>query len=51
MHASQCPAARQQHGVRRHASHADAPAMFNPLTGPHLLERVEVALPAQRQRP
>jgi len=50
MHASQCPAARQQQGVRRHASRADAPAMFNLLTGPQLLERVEAALPAHRER-
>ena len=50
MHASQCPAARQQQGVRRHASHADAPAMFNLLTGPQLLERVEAALPEHRER-
>jgi hypothetical protein len=32
MHANQRPAARQQQGVRRHASHADAPTMFNLLT-------------------
>jgi hypothetical protein len=38
MHASQCPAARPQQGVRRHASRANAPAMFNLLTGPQLLE-------------
>jgi hypothetical protein len=50
MHASQRPAARQQQGVRRHASRADAPAMFNLLTGPQLLERVEAALPAHRER-
>ena len=50
MHASQRLAARQQQGIRRHASRADAPAMFNLLTGPQLLERVEAVLPAHRER-
>ena len=50
MHASQRPAARQQQRVRRHAGSADAAAMFNLLTGPQLLERVEVALPEHRER-
>ncbi len=50
MHASQRPATRRQQRVRRHAGSADAPALFNLLTGPQLLERVEVALPAHRER-
>ncbi len=50
MHASQRPATRQQQRVRRHAGRADAPAMFNLLTGPQLLERVEAALPEHRER-
>ena len=45
MHASQCPAARQQQGVRRHASRADAPAMFNLLTGPQLLRNSGCGIP------
>lgn len=50
MHASQRAATRQQQRVRRQAGRADAPAMFNLLTGPQLLERVEVALPQHRER-
>jgi hypothetical protein len=50
MHASQRPATRQQQRVRRHAGSADAPAMFNLLNCPQLLEWVEVALPEHRDR-
>jgi hypothetical protein len=50
MHASQRPATGQQQGVRRHASRADAAAMFTLLTGPQLPERVEAALPEHRER-
>lgn len=50
MHASQRPVTRQQQRVRRQAGSADAPALFNLLTGPQLLERVEVALPEHRER-
>ena len=50
MHASQRPATRQQPCVRRHAGSADVPAMFDLLTGPQLLERVEAALPEHRER-
>lgn len=50
MHPSQRPAAGQQRRVQRYAHTADAYAMFNVLTGPHLLDRVEALLPDHRER-
>ncbi len=50
MHPSQRPATRQQQRVRHHAGNTDSYAMFNLLTGPQLLERVEELLPAHRER-
>jgi hypothetical protein len=44
------PGSKARKAVRRHASHADAPAVLNLLTGPQLLERVEAALPEHRER-
>ncbi|EPK5023507.1 TPA: IS4 family transposase [Pseudomonas aeruginosa] len=43
-------AIHQQQRARRHASSADAYAFFNLLTGPELLDRVELLLPAHRER-
>jgi len=45
MHASHRPVSGQQRRVRHHAVNADADTMFNLLTGPRLLERVEALLP------
>ena len=50
MHPNQRPATRQQQRVRHYASSADSYAMFNLLTGPQLLDRVEALLPAHRER-
>jgi hypothetical protein len=46
MHASQRTAQRQQWRVRHRAETTDALTIFNLLTGPHWLERIEAALPA-----
>jgi hypothetical protein len=50
MHPSHRPARGQQRRVRAYAGSADCYAMFNLLTGPHLLDRVEALLPAHRER-
>jgi len=50
MHPSQRPAAGQQQRVRTYADSADSYAMFNLLTGPQLLGRVEELLPDHRER-
>ena len=50
MHPSQRPAKRQQQRVRHYAGNTDSDAMFNLLTGPQLLERVEPLLPEHRER-
>ena len=44
------PTTGQQQRVRHYARNADLYAMFNLLTGPPLLDRVERLLPAHRQR-
>ena len=43
MHPNRRLAAAQQQRVREYAGHADSYAMFNLLTGPQLLDRVEVS--------
>ena len=50
MHASRRPVSGQQRRVRHHAVNADSDALFNRLTGPQLLERVEALLPPHRER-
>ncbi len=50
MHPSQRPATRQQQPVHHYASNTDSDAMFNLLTGPQLLDRVEQLLPEHRER-
>ena len=50
MHASRRPVSGQQRRVRHHAVNADSDTMFNLLTGPRLLERVEASLPEHRER-
>lgn len=50
MHPSHRPARGQQRRVRAYAGSADSYAMFNLLTGPHLLDRVEALLRAHRER-
>ena len=50
MRSSLSPAQQQQRRVQRHAERADAVTMFNLLTGPQLLERVDAALPEHRER-
>lgn len=50
MHPSQRPATEQQKRVGHYASKADSYAMFNLLTGPQLLDRVEHLLPEHRER-
>lgn len=50
MHASRRPVTGQQSRVRHHAVNADADTLFNLLTGPRRLERVEALLPPQRER-
>jgi hypothetical protein len=44
------PATGQQQRVRHYASNSDSYAMFNLLTGPQLLDRVEALLPEHRER-
>ena len=50
MHPSHSPGKGQQRRVREYAGSADSYAMFNLLTGPQLLERVEALLPEHRER-
>ena len=50
MHRSQRAAVQQQRRVRHHAGNTDSQAMFNLLTGPQLLDRVEALLPEHRER-
>lgn len=50
MHPSQRLAKAQQHRVGRDVEKADSYAMFNVLTGPQLLDRVEALLPDHRER-
>jgi hypothetical protein len=50
MHPNQRPATGQQKRVGHYASNADSYAMFNLLTGPQLLGRVEALLPDHRER-
>ena len=50
MHPNHRPATGQQQRIRHHASNADSYAMFNLLTGPQLLDRVEALLPEHRER-
>ena len=50
MHPSQRPAAQQQRRVRHYAGNANSYTMFNLLTGPQLLDRVEALLPDHRER-
>ena len=50
MHPSHRPATGQQRRVREYAGSADSYAMFNLLTGPQLLDRVEALLPEHRER-
>ena len=50
MHPSQRPATGQQQRVSHHVSNADSYAMFNLLTGPQFLDRVEGLLPEHRER-
>jgi hypothetical protein len=50
MHPNRRLAAAQQQRVREYAGHADSYAMFNLLTGPQLLDRVEAVLPEHRER-
>ena len=50
MHPSQRPCERQQQRVRHHLSNTDSYALFNLLTGPQLLDRVEALLPDHRER-
>ena len=50
MYPSQRPSIRQQQRVRHHLSNTDSYAMFNLLTGPQLLDRVEALLPDHRER-
>jgi len=50
MQSSLSRAQQQQRRVQRHAERADAVTLFNLLTGPQLLERVDAALPEHRER-
>ena len=50
LHPSHRPVAGQQQRVRKYAGSADAYAMFNLLTGPQLLDRVEALLPKHGER-
>ena len=50
MNPSQRPGRGQQARVSHHAASADSYALFNLLTGPQLLDRVEAQLPAHRER-
>ena len=50
MHPTQYASAQQQQRVLHHANSADSYAIFNLLTGPQLLDRVESLLPDHRER-
>ncbi len=50
MHPTHRAAARQRQRVQHHAANTDSYALFNLLTGPELLDRVEAVLPAHRER-
>lgn len=50
MYPSQHVAKRQQQRVLQHVDNTDSYAMFNLLTGPRLLDRVEALLPNHRER-
>ena len=50
MHPSQRTATPQRQRVRHYAGNTDSYAMFNLLTGPQLLDRVEQLLPEHRER-
>ncbi len=50
MNSSLRPAKAQQRRVSHYAANTDCSAMFNLLTGPQLLERVEELAPAHRER-
>lgn len=50
MHPTQYASAQQQQRVLHHANSADSYAIFNLLTGPQLLDRVEALLPDHRER-
>jgi hypothetical protein len=50
MHPSQSQSKPQQQRVRHYAGNTDSYAMFNLLTGPQLLDRVEQLLPEHRER-
>jgi len=50
MHPSQRVTTAQQRRIRHYAGSTDSHAMFNLLTGPQLLDRVEQVLPDHRER-
>ena len=50
MHPSQRSGTRQVRRVRHYAENVDSYSMFNLLTGPRLLDRVEKSLPEHRER-
>ena len=50
MHPNHRPTTGQQQRVRHYASNSDSYAMFNLLTGPQLLDRIEALLPEHRER-
>jgi len=50
MNPNQRPATAQQQRVGQYVNSADSYAMFNLLTGPQLLNRVEALLPEHRER-
>ena len=50
MHPSQRPATQQQRRVSHYVGNADSYTLFNLLTGPQLLDRVEALLPDHRER-
>jgi hypothetical protein len=50
MHPSQRPVTQQQRRVQHYVGNADSYALFNLLTGPQLLDRVEALLPDHRER-
>jgi hypothetical protein len=50
MHLSHRPTTGQAQRIRHYAGHADSYSMFNLLSGPQLLDRVEALLPNHRER-
>jgi hypothetical protein len=50
MHPGHRPATGQQRRVAHYAGNADSYAMFNLLTGPQLLDRVEALSPEHREK-